>query len=204
MGLDWNYPGEDSGVAAIYEEMRQAMHMVISGITWERLQREGSVTYPCLSESDAGQPIVFQDRFPTSDGRVKLVPTTLLTAAERPDDEYPLVLITGRVLEHWHTGSMTRRASVLDALEPVATVSLHPADLRRLGLQPGADVVLESRRGEVRCAVRLDEGTPAGAVFMPFAYREAAANLLTNSAIDPFGKIPEFKYCAVRLRPAAG
>ncbi|HSV80788.1 MAG TPA: formate dehydrogenase subunit alpha, partial [Ramlibacter sp.] len=199
MGLAWDYRGEDSGVAAVYEEMRQAMHGVIAGIRWERLEREGSVTYPCLSDTDPGQPIVFQDRFPTADGRVRLVPTALLTADERPDAEYPLVLITGRVLEHWHTGSMTRRASVLDALAPAATVSMHPADLRRLALAAGEEVVLQSRRGEVRCAVRVDEGTPEGAVFLPFAFREAAANLLTNAAIDPFGKIPEFKYCAVRI-----
>jgi formate dehydrogenase major subunit len=180
--------------------MRQAMHGAIAGITWERLQREGSVTYPCLSEEDPGQPIVFTDRFPTADGRLRLVPTTLVTAAERPDSEYPLVLITGRVLEHWHTGSMTRRAEVLDALVPEATVAMHQADLQRHGLRPGDDVVLESRRGQVRCAVRLDNGTPEGAVFLPFAFREAAANLLTNPALDPMGKIPEFKYCAVRVR----
>jgi formate dehydrogenase major subunit len=200
MGLEWNYPGEDGGVAAVYEEMRQAMHGAIAGISWERLQREGSVTYPCLSADDPGQPIVFTDRFPTADGRLRLVPTTLLPAAERPDAEYPLVLITGRVLEHWHTGSMTRRAEVLDALVPEATVSMNPADLQRHGLRPEQEVVLKSRRGQIRCAVRLDRGTPEGAVFVPFAFREAAANLLTNPALDPMGKIPEFKYCAVRIQ----
>ena len=116
--LHWNYPGEESGVAAVYEEMRQAMHAVIGGISWERLQRESCVTYPCLSEDDPGQPIVFTDRFPTATGRVTLVPADIIPAAERPDANYPLVLITGRQLEHWHTGSMTRRAQVLDA--PVA------------------------------------------------------------------------------------
>ena len=198
-GLGWHYDGEDAGAAAVYEEMRQAMSDVIGGITWERLEREGSVTYPCLSEDDPGQPIVFRDRFPTPDGRVTLVPADIVPAAERPDAGFPFVLITGRQLEHWHTGSMTRRASVLDALEPVATASLHGDDLRALGLEAGSVATLRSRRGEVVLHVRRDDGTPRGAVFMPFAYVEAAANLLTHAALDPVGKIPEFKYCAVAV-----
>ena len=203
MGARWSYAGEDSGVSAVYEEMREAMADVIAGITWDRLAREGSVTYPCLDESDPGQPVVFTDRFPTADGRLKLVPPAhLVSAAERPDAEFPLVLITGRLLEHWHTGSMTRRSAVLDALEPAATVSLNAAELQRHGVSPGDPVLLQSRRGEVRCTVRLDEGTQDRTVFLPFAFREAAANLLTNSALDPWGKIPEFKFCAVRLLPA--
>lgn len=200
LGLQWRYEGEDCGVAAVYEEMREAMHGAIAGITWERLQREGSVTYPCLSEDDPGQPIVFTERFPTADGRVHLMPTILIPANERPDAQYPLVLITGRLLEHWHTGSMTRRSMVLDALEPAATASLNGRELQRLGLAAGGTVLLQSRRGEVRCTLRRDDGTPDGTVFMPFAYAEAAANLLTNAALDPFGKIPEFKYCAVRIQ----
>jgi formate dehydrogenase major subunit len=199
MGLDWNYEGEESGVAAVYDEMRQAMHAAISGITWERLQRESSVTYPCLSADDPGQPTVFIDRFPTADGRVKLVPADIIPADERPDADYPFVLITGRQLEHWHTGSMTRRATVLDALEPMATASINQADLDAMGLAPGDVITIRSRRGEVAIHVRRDDGTPHGAVFVPFAYYEAAANLMTNAALDPFGKIPEFKYCAVRV-----
>ena len=197
--LDWNYPGDESGVAAVYEEMRQAMHAVIGGISWERLQRESCVTYPCLSEDDPGQPIVFTDRFPTATGRVTLVPADIIPAAERPDANYPLVLITGRQLEHWHTGSMTRRAQVLDAIEPIAMASMHPDDMLQLGLAPGDVVTVQSRRGEVAIHVRRDDGTPRGAVFVPFAYYEAAANMMTHAALDPFGKIPEFKYCAVRV-----
>jgi formate dehydrogenase major subunit len=199
MGLAWHYAGPESGVAAVYEEMRQAMHAAIGGITWERLQRESSVTYPCLSDDDPGQPIVFVDKFPTLDGRVKLVPADIIPAAERPDADYPFVLITGRQLEHWHTGSMTRRATVLDALEPMATASMNQADLDALGLRAGDAITLRSRRGEVTLHTRRDDGTPQGAVFVPFAYYEAAANLLTNAALDPFGKIPEFKYCAVKI-----
>jgi formate dehydrogenase major subunit len=200
MGLDWNYAGEHCGVAAVYEEMRQAMHASISGITWERLQRESSVTYPCLTEEDPGEPTVFIQHFDTDDGRVHLVPADIISANERPDHDYPFVLITGRQLEHWHTGSMTRRATVLDAIEPMATASMCGADLEKLGLHAGDIITIASRRGQVTLHVRRDDGTPQGSVFMPFAYYEAAANLMTNPALDPVGKIPEFKYCAVAIR----
>jgi formate dehydrogenase major subunit len=199
IGLNWHYAGEHHGVAEVYEEMRQAMHAAIGGITWERLQRESSVTYPCHSEDDPGEPTVFKEHFDTDDGRVHLVPAGLISANEPPDTQYPFVLITGRQLEHWHTGSMTRRATVLDAIEPMPTVSMCGADLQRLGLQAGDVVTVASRRGQVCLHARLDEGTPVGVVFIPFAYQEAAANLLTNPALDPFGKIPELKYCAVSV-----
>jgi formate dehydrogenase major subunit len=199
MGVEWHYEGDECGVAAVYEEMRQAMHTAIAGISWQRLEREGSVTYPCLREDDPGQPIVFTDRFPTSDGRVHLVPAALVPAAEKPDAAYPMVLITGRQLEHWHTGSMTRRSAVLDAIEPQASASMCGADIAALGLVPGQRFKVRSRRGEIELFLRRDDGTPAGTVFIPFAYAEAAANLLTNAALDPFGKIPEFKYCAVAV-----
>lgn len=201
--LGWNYPGENDDVSSVFEEMRQAMAAVIGGISWERLHREGSVTYPCLSADDPGQPTVFMERFATVDGRATLVPTSLIAANEKPDPAYPLILITGRQLEHWHTGSMTRRSRVLDALEPQASASVNGSELARLGLQAGSTVRLRSRRGSLEVALRRDDGTPDGTVFMPFAYREAAANLLTNAALDPFGKIPEFKYCAVTIEPTA-
>ena len=209
MGLNWTYEKDSKlqngaggyhGVELVYEEMRQAMHAAISGITWARLQRESSVTYPCLSADDPGAPTVFIDSFPTESGRVQLVPADIIPADERPDSQYPFVLITGRQLEHWHTGSMTRRATVLDALEPMATASLCGDDLQALGLVAGDVITLASRRGAVALHVRRDDGTPRGAVFVPFAYYEAAANLMTNAALDPFGKIPEFKYCAVAVR----
>jgi formate dehydrogenase major subunit len=199
MGLNWQYEGEHHGVAEVYEEMRQAMHEVISGISWDRLVRESSVTYPCLTEDDPGQPIVFEEHFDTQDGRVHLVPADIIPANERPDADYPFVLITGRQLEHWHTGSMTRRATVLDAIEPEATASLCGADLLALNLNEGDVVSLTTRRGQVALRARRDDGTPQGSVFVPFAYYEAAANLMTNAALDPFGKIPEFKYCAVAV-----
>ncbi|HSN39798.1 MAG TPA: formate dehydrogenase subunit alpha [Burkholderiales bacterium] len=194
IGLDWNY----AGAKDVFNEMRRAMPS-IAGITWERLEQEGCVTYPCEKEGDPGQPIVFIDKFPTPTGRAKLVPADIIPAAERPDREFPFVLITGRQLEHWHTGAMTRRASVLDAIEPEPTAQVHPLDLDAIGAKPGDVISVESRRGIVSLYARADDGTPRGAVFIPFCYYEAAANLLTNPALDPFGKIPEFKYCAVKV-----
>lgn len=193
MGLDWQY----GHVSEVYEEMRQAMPS-IRGITWERLQENDSVTYPCESLDDPGQGVVFKETFPR--GRGRFVPAHLISADELPDEEYPCVLITGRQLEHWHTGSMTRRASVLDAIEPVAVVSMHPLDLYDIGVTQGDPVTIESRRGEVTAYARGDDGMQRGEVYLPFAYVEAAANLLTNEAIDPYGKIPEFKFCAVRVK----
>ena len=199
IGLDWNYQGEDSGVREVFEEMRHAMPS-ISGITWERLQTEHSVTYPCRREGDAGEPVIFRDAFPTADGLGRFVPASFVPAAERPDSEYPLVLITGRELEHWHTGAMTRRSRVLDALEPSPGAYMRPQDMEAQNITAGDIITVQSRRGEVCLYARADEGVPAGAVFIPFCYYEAAANKLTNPELDPFGKIPEFKYCAVRVK----
>jgi formate dehydrogenase major subunit len=144
--------------------------------------------------------VVFQSHFPTATGRARFVPADLIPADERPDADYPMVLITGRQLEHWHTGAMTRRSGVLDAIEPEPVVSMHPLDMDAKGLKPGDVATVESRRGAISLYVRADDGTPRGAVFIPFAYYEAAANMLTNPKLDPFGKIPEFKYCAVRVK----
>jgi formate dehydrogenase major subunit len=194
LGLDWSYAKPKD----VWDEMRQGMDS-IRGITWERLERDSSVTYPCENEGDPGQPVVFQSHFPTATGRARFVPADIIPAAEQPDAEYPMVLITGRQLEHWHTGAMTRRAGVLDAIEPEPVVSIHPLDLKEKNVQPGGLVTVESRRGRITLYARADEGTPRGAVFIPFAFYEAAANVLTNPKLDPFGKIPEFKYCAVRV-----
>jgi formate dehydrogenase major subunit len=194
LGLGWQYahPRE------VFDEMRKGMNS-IAGITWERLERDSCVVYPCENEGDPGQPVVFQTHFPTATGRARFVPADLITAAERPDRDYPMVLITGRQLEHWHTGAMTRRAGVLDAIEPEPVVSMHPLDLADLKARPGDIVTVASRRGRISLYARVDEGTPRGAVFVPFAFYEAAANVLTNPVLDPFGKIPEFKYCAVKV-----
>ena len=195
LGLSWNY----GNVSEVFDEMRRTMPS-IGGITWARLDAEHAVTYPCVNEGDPGEPVVFVDNFPREGGRARFVPADIIPANERPDAEYPLVLITGRQLEHWHTGSMTRRAGVLDALEPDPVASIHPLDLADLGAAPGDTVTIESRRGAVTLYARADAGTPRGAVFVPFCYYEAAINKLTNAALDPFAKIPEFKYCAIRVR----
>ena len=195
LGLDWQY----GHVSEVFDEMRLTMPS-IAGITWDRLEREHAVTYPCMNEGDPGESVVFTDTFPRETGRARFVPADIIPANERPDAEYPMVLITGRQLEHWHTGSMTRRASVLDAIEPDPVALVHPLDLAGMGGQPGDVMTIESRRGEVTLYARADESSPRGAIFVPFCYYEAAINKLTNAALDPFAKIPEFKYCAIRAR----
>ncbi len=197
IGLDWRY----HDVPEVFDEMRRGMDS-IAGITWERLEREHSVTYPCPEEDDPGQPVIFTEQFPTANGRGKFVPARLTNADELPDIDYPYIFITGRQLEHWHTGAMTRRASVLDAIEPVPVASIHPDDLAKIKVQPGNMVRLSSRRGVIECHARSDDGLIPGQVFMPFCYHEAAANLLTNEALDPYGKIPEFKFCALKIEAA--
>ncbi|MGM9428232.1 formate dehydrogenase subunit alpha [Hydrogenophaga sp. MI9] len=196
LDLPWN----NDHVSQVFDEMRLTMPS-IAGITWDRLDREHAVTYPCRHEGDPGEPVVFTDSFPREEGKARIVPVDIIPAAERPDAEFPMVLITGRQLEHWHTGSMTRRASVLDAIEPDPTALIHPLDLAAMGIQPGDVITIESRRGRVTLWARADEGTPQGAVFVAFAYYEAAINKLTHAALDPFAKIPEFKYCAVKVTP---
>jgi formate dehydrogenase major subunit len=198
LGLSWSYGTGEAAVAAVFDEMRHTMPS-IGGITWERLQAEDSVTYPCEKEGDPGDPVVFIKTFPTPTGKARFVPADIIPADERPDSEYPMVLITGRQLEHWHTGSMTRRSGVLDAIEPDPVASLHPLDMASLGAKPGDLITIASRRGSVSLYAREDESSPHGAIFVPFCYYEAAINKLTNSALDPFAKIPEFKYCAVRV-----
>ena len=198
LGLAWNY----SHPKDVFAEMKRAMGS-LDHITWERLERESSVTYPCEADDKPGNEIVFGDRFPTASGRARLVPVGLVSPAEEPDADYPMVLTTGRQLEHWHTGAMTRRASVLDTIEPEAVASLAPADLRRMGIQPGDMVRVATRRGAIELKARSDSAVPAGMIFIPFCYAEAAANVLTNPQLDPFGKIPEFKFCAARVERAA-
>ncbi|MEX0698082.1 MAG: formate dehydrogenase subunit alpha [Dongiaceae bacterium] len=198
LGLDWRYAHPRD----VFAEMTRAMPS-LANITWDRLLRESSVTYPSDAPDRPGHAVVFGDGFPTASGRGKLVPAAIVPPDEQPDDDYPMVLSTGRQLEHWHTGAMTRRASTLDALEPAAVASLSPADLRRLGVAPGGRVRVSTRRGAIELAARSDGAVPPGMVFIPFAYVEAAANLLTNPALDPVGKIPEFKFCAARVEKAA-
>jgi formate dehydrogenase major subunit len=191
----------DQSVPEVYTELQSLMPS-IAGISWDRVEKNDSVTYPCADENDPGQGVVFIDEFPTADGKATLVPARIIPADEQPDEEYPFVLITGRRLEHWHTGSMTRRAQVLNEIEPVPVVDIHPEDMQALGLELGKTIKVRSRRGELEVYPRVTNAVQKGDVFIPFCYVEAAANLLTNEALDPFGKIAEVKYCAVNLASA--
>lgn len=206
LGLAWDYgqtrqpDGVETGadVARVYAEMRDVMPS-LDGLPFARLEREGSATYPAASEHAPGEEILFSQNFPTASGRGKLVPTSLLPPDEVPDAAFPLVLTTGRLLEHWHTGAMTRRSSVLDFIEPEGLAAMHPADIARLGLTAGGAITVETRRGKITARLRADRDVAEGMIFVPFAFNEAAANILTNPNLDPFGKIPEFKFCAARV-----
>ena len=198
IGLDWNYTHPSD----VYAEMRLCMDS-IKGISWQRLLAESAVTYPCDSEDAPGREVLFGEGFPTLSSRGKMVPADIIPPDEQPDDQYPMVLTTGRLLEHWHTGAITRRASLLDALEPEAVACLSPTDLERLGVAPGDKVRVMTRRGVIETTARRDGKVPTGVIFLPFCYADAAANMLTNPALDPFGKIPEYKFCAARVEKAA-
>ncbi|MBX2868564.1 MAG: molybdopterin-dependent oxidoreductase [Acidiferrobacterales bacterium] len=194
LDLDWNYTHPSD----VFAEMTTVMPS-LNNITWNRLEKESAVTYPCEAEDKPGNDIVFTDGFPTASKKGKLVPAKLISPDEVPDDEYPLILTTGRQLEHWHTGSMTRRSDVLDQIEPEAVAAISPQALQKLNIAGGDKVRISTRRGVIELKARADGAVPEGVVFIPFCYAEAAANTLTNSALDPVGKIPEFKFCAAKL-----
>jgi formate dehydrogenase major subunit len=187
--------------ADVFAEMARAMPS-LADITWDRLAAEGAVAYPSLSPDDPGRPFVFGDGLPRKVGRARFTPAEGVPPDEAPDAEFPMILATGRQLEHWHTGSMTRRSRALGAIESEANASLHPGTLRETGVAPGGMLRLTTRRGSIEIRARADRAVAPDMVFLPFAYVEAAANILTNPALDPFGKIPEFKFSAVRVEPA--
>ena len=198
IGLDWNY----THARDIFNEMRITMAS-LTGITWERLMDENAVTYPCKDENSEGQDVIFGDGFPTASGRGKMTPADVLPPDELPDDEYPIVLSTGRLLEHWHTGSMTRRSEALDAIEPEPEVHISPDDLAAMQATPGQMMRVTTRRGDINLAARVEPNLPKGMIFIPFCFTEAPANMLTNPALDPFGKIPELKFSAARVEIAS-
>ncbi|WP_244597931.1 formate dehydrogenase subunit alpha [Roseitalea porphyridii] len=198
IGLDWQY----DGVGAVYTEMASVMPS-LKHISWERLLAEDSVTYPVSEPGGFGNEVIFTDGFPTADGRGRLVPADLRPPDEVPDEDYPLVLTTGRLLEHWHTGAMTRRATVLDDIEPEGIAAMNPREIGRHGFKPGQMIAVETRRGTIQAVLRADREVADGMIFMPFCFNESPANVLTNPQLDPFGKIPEFKYCAARVSRVA-
>jgi formate dehydrogenase major subunit len=194
IGLPWNYthPSE------IYTEMASMMP-ALDNISWDRVARESAVTYPSDAPDRPGRDVVFDKGFPRPGGFAKLVAAKITPPDEVPDAQYPFILTTGRQLEHWHTGAMTRRAATLNALEPGAVASVSRGTLTKLGIAAGDPIRVSTRRGAVELMARQDDAIPDGVVFIPFAFVEAAANLLTNPALDPFGKIPEFKFCAAKV-----
>ena len=194
LGMNWKY----KTISEVFNEMSMVMPS-LNNITWERLEKEDSVTYPCESVNEPGKDIIFVEGYPTEDGRGKIVPAQLVSPAEIPDDTFPLVLTTGRLLEHWHTGVMTRTSSVLDGIEPNAILCMNAIDMKKMNIDPGQNVKVSTRRGNITIAVRQDWQLPEGMIFMPFCYNEAAANILTNPQLDPIGKIPEFKFCAAKV-----
>ncbi|MFZ1815933.1 MAG: formate dehydrogenase subunit alpha [Rhizobiaceae bacterium] len=197
LGLGWNY----GHISEVYGEMQLVMPS-LKNIAWERLEREDAVTYPADAPDRPGNAILFRESFPTADGRGRIVPADLLAPDEVPDDEYPMVLTTGRLLEHWHTGAMTRRAGVLDTIEPEGIAAMNPREIEKRGFTAGGMIRVETRRGAVEAVLRADREVADGMVFIPFCFNESPANRLTNPKLDPFGKIPEFKFCAARVLPS--
>jgi formate dehydrogenase major subunit len=194
IGCKWNY----KHVSEVFTEMASLMP-ALDNISWDRVEREDHVTYPVDGPDVPGRDVVFEKGFPRPGGVAKLVATKFQAPDEMPDADYPFILTTGRQLEHWHTGAMTRRSATLDALEPGPIAAVSRGTISKLGIKPGDFIRVSTRRGVVELSSRQDDAIPDGVVFIPFAYVEAAANLLTNPALDPFGKIPEFKYCAARV-----
>ncbi len=196
VGLDWDY----TSPREVFDEMVSLMPSY-ANLTYDNLGATGKLyPNPDPDRSD-GTVVMFSDTFNTDDGLAHLVPAEWLPAAELPDEEFPFVLNTGRLLEHWHTGSMTRRSFALDTISPRAEVSIHPEDAQMLGLVDGGLARVRSRRGSITLHVQVSHREQRGNCFIPFHFREAAANLLTIDEIDPHGKIPEFKFCAVRIEP---
>ncbi len=189
IGFDFETP------AQIWDEMAE-LTPPFQGITHERIQKENGVHWPCPTPDHPGTPYLFAESFPR--GKGALTPLSYRPSQELPDDEYPLILSTGRVLYHWHGGTMTRR-SKLDDIYPEALVEIHPADAQKIGIYTGDWVKVRSRRGEIEVKTLVTERSAPGMVFLPFHFVEAAANVLTQDARDPQAKIPDYKVCAVAV-----
>jgi formate dehydrogenase alpha subunit len=193
--------GFDYGSAREVMDEIAALTPIYGGVSYERLEREGSLQWPVPSKEHPGTPYLHRGRFSRGMGRFHAI--EFKEAVELPDVEYPFTLTTGRMMFHWHTGTMTRRSEKLEQEAPEAYVELHPNDAERIGLNGSERVRVASRRGEIELTVRVTPDIRPGVVFIPFHYAEAAANALTNSALDPTAKIPEYKVCAVKVEPAA-
>ena len=198
IGQRMGYPMEYESAAEIFDEFA-ALTKNYHGLSHDLLGSTGKL-WPCPDpENSDGTDILFGETFPTSNGRGKFVPCPYQHADELPDEEFPFVLTTGRILQHWHTGTMTRRSRALNELEPEAFAAIHPSDLSGLGIDGDQIVRISSRRGTIVLKARADDSVATGSIFIPFHFREAAANVLTTDALDPYGKIPEYKFCAVKI-----
>jgi formate dehydrogenase major subunit len=199
IGLPMDY----ASTSEIFDELVSVMPNY-EGLAYDNLGDVGKLYPNPDPENYDGTIVLFTDKFDTDDGLSHLVPAEWMPAKELPSEDFPFVLNTGRLLEHWHTGSMTRRSYALDTISPQAQVYLHPEDAAEMGVGEGDFVRVSSQRGSIEIAARISHRETRGSCFIPFHFREAAANLLTTDEIDPFGKIPEFKFCAVRVEPTGG
>jgi predicted molibdopterin-dependent oxidoreductase YjgC len=193
-------PTHFASPAQVMEEIRH-LAPAWAGITYEAL-RGGGLQYPVPSEGHRGTAFLFEDRFPTADGIAVFNPVMFAPKGELPDEAYPFVMCTGRQLYHWHTGTMSRRSKGLDSREPIATVEINPEDARALGVRDGSLVRIASRRNAMLISVRVSDRVAPKQVFVPFHFREAAANLLTSPVLEPHAKMAALKVCAVRIEPA--
>ncbi len=194
MGLSWNYKSPRD----IFIEMKLVMPS-LNNISWERLERDGYVTYPASSEDKPGEDIIFMDGFPTSNNLAKIIPVKIIQPNDEINKDFPFVLSTGRMLEHWHTGTMTRRSVVLDKIEPYPIIFINSKDVKKYLLDLNKEVIIETRRGKIQIKLRCDDNLLPGMIFFPFCFTEAAANILTKSDLDPIGKIPELKFSAAKI-----
>jgi len=192
-----------SRAADVFEELRRATAGApadYSGMTWDRIRISNGLFWPCPDESHPGTPRLFVERFPTDDGRARFHAVAFQPPAEQPDDEFPLYLTTGRVMAQYQSGTQTRRVAALQNLAPEAFVQIHPSMARTYGIAEGDEVRLTTRRGQAVMKAQLTASIRMDTIFVPFHYAGSArANLLTNPALDPISKMPEFKVCAVRI-----
>jgi formate dehydrogenase alpha subunit len=195
LGYEMSYENESQIMDEIAELTPQ-----YGGISYQRLDQGEELCWPCPNKTHPGTPILHVGKFSRGLGKFHAIEYKM--AAELPDPEYPLILTTGRVAFQFHTGTMTRKAPGLEALDSGPFVEVNPQDAKKLGVKEGQLVNLSSRRGQIKLPTKFEDGLEEGVVFVPFHYVEAAANLLTNSALDPIAKIPEFKVCAVRMEKA--
>jgi len=183
----------------IFEEIRRCVPPY-AGITYERLSRTtGGIQWPCPTEDHPGTPTMFVEKFNTPDGLGHFQTVDYKPPAEVPDEEYPYVLTTGRSIFHYHTGTMTRRTPKLNDEVPRGVVQISPTDATDEGIRSGDMVILTSRRGSIAVPAQVTADVPPGVLFVPFHFSEACANVLTNPALDPACKMPEYKVCAAKM-----